>query len=97
MASVLANKSGRGFPVRGPVLGLFLDLEVRMVRGPIVAGYDYELFKTVTGLSQSKRTESYWTETTITDPVTRDLVAVVVLHQGVFKQSYAGYPQDRLG
>ena len=34
MASVLANKSGRGFPVRGPVLGLFLDLEVRMVAGP---------------------------------------------------------------
>ena len=53
--------------------------------------------KTVIGLSQSRRTESYWTETTITDPETRDLVAVVVLHQGVFKQSYAGYPQDRLG
>ena len=33
-SSVLANKSGRGFPVRGPVLGLFLDLEVRMVAGP---------------------------------------------------------------
>ena len=97
MASVLANKSGRGFPVRGPVLGLFLDLEVRMVQGPIFAGHDYELNKTIIGLSQSRRTESYWTETTITDPATRDLVAVVVLHQGVFKQSYAGYPQDRLG
>ena len=49
------------------------------------------------GSARAKRTESYWTETTITDPETRDLVAVVVLHQGVFKQSYAGYPQDRLG
>jgi len=68
-----------------------------MVQGPIFAAYDYELTKTVIGRSQSKRTESYWTETTITDPVSRDLVAVVVLHQGVFKQSYAGYPQERLG
>ena len=67
-----------------------------MVQGPIVAARDYELNKTIIGLSQSRRTESYWTETTITDPETRDLVAVVVLHQGVFKQSYAGYPQDRL-
>ncbi len=71
MASVLANKSGRGFPVRGPVLGLFLDLEVRMVNGPIFADHDYALRRKVVGLSQSKRTESYWTETTITDPESR--------------------------
>lgn len=96
MLSVLANKSGRAFPVRAPVLGLFLDLEVRMVRGPVFADHDYELRQSVIGLSQSKRTESYWTETTVTDPATGDLVAVVVLHQGVFKQSYAGYPTDRL-
>ena len=91
-----ANKWGRGFAVRGPVLGLFLDLEVRMVQGPVFADHDYELRKTIIGLSQSRRTESYWTETTVTDPATRDLVAVVVLHQGVFKQSYADYPPDRL-
>ncbi len=97
MASVLANKSGRGFPVRGPVLGLFLDLEVRMVNGPIFADHDYALRRRVVGLSQSKRTESYWTETTITDPETDDLVAIVLLHQGVFKESYDGYPKDRLG
>ena len=92
MLSVLANKSGRGFPVRGPALGLFLDLEVRMVAGPVLADHDYELQRTVIGLSQSKRTESYWTETTVTDPATRDVVAVVVLHQGVFKESFAAYP-----
>jgi hypothetical protein len=96
MISVLANKSGRGFPVRGPVLGLFLDLEVRMVNGPVFADQDYALQRTIVGLSQSKRTESYWTETTITDPASGDLVAVVLLHQGVFKESYDGYPKDRL-
>ena len=49
----------------------------------------------IVGLSQSSRTESYWTVTTITEPDTA-AVAVVVLHSGVFKESYAGYPQDRL-
>ena len=82
--------------MRGPVLGLFLDLEVRMVQGPVFADHEYELRKSIIGLSQSKRTESYWTETTVTDPETDDLVAIVVLHQGVFKESYAGYPPDRL-
>lgn len=96
MLSVLANKSGRAFPVRGPALGLFLDLEVRMVAGPVFADHEYELRKTVIGLSQSRRTESYWTETTVTDPASGQVAAVVVLHQGVFKDSYAGYPQDRL-
>jgi hypothetical protein len=92
MISVLANKSGRGFPVRGPVLGLFLDLEVRMVAGPVFAEQDYALRRRVIGLSQSRRTESYWTQTTISDPSSGELVAVVVLHQGVFKDSYAGHP-----
>ena len=96
MLSVLANKSGRGFPVRGPALGLFLDLEVRMVAGPVFADHDYELQRAVIGLSQSTRTESYWTETTVTDPDSGHLIAVVVLHQGVFKESYADYPRDRL-
>ena len=97
MVSVLTNKSGRRLPVRGPTLGLFLDLEVRMVAGPVFAEYDYELRTRVTGLSQSRRTESYWTETMVSDAVTGDLVAVVVLHQGVFKDSYPAYPRDRLG
>jgi len=96
MASVLTNKAGRGFPMRGPALGLFLDLEVRMVDGPVFADQDYELRRRVIGLGQSRRTESYWTETTVSDADTGDLVAVVVLHQGVFKESYAGYPRQHL-
>ncbi|MGH9271117.1 MAG: hypothetical protein ACRDZ2_07575 [Ilumatobacteraceae bacterium] len=96
MLSVLTNKSGRGFPVRGPALGLFLDLEVRMVGGPVFADQDYELRRSIIGLGQSRRTESYWTETTVCNAETGDLVAVVVLHQGVFKESYAGYPKERL-
>jgi hypothetical protein len=48
------------------------------------------------GLSQSRRTESYWTRTTLTDASNDKVAAIVLLHSGVFKESYAGYPKDRL-
>jgi hypothetical protein len=96
MVSVLAHKSGKGFPVRGPALGLFLDLEIRLLGGPVFVDEPYRLHHEVVGLSQSRRTESYWTETTITEAASGKAVALVLLHQGVFKDSYAGYPQDRL-
>jgi hypothetical protein len=92
MISVLANKSGRGFPVRGPAMGLFLDLEIRLVEGPVFVDQGYVLGREVVGLGQSRRTESYWTRTTLTDADTGRLTAIVLLHSGVFKESYAGYP-----
>jgi hypothetical protein len=96
MISVLANKSGRGFPVRGPALGLFLDLEIRLVNGPVFVEQDYRIKREIVGLSQSRRTESYWTRTTLTDASNDKVAAVVLLHSGVFKESYPGYPKDRL-
>lgn len=96
MASVLAHQVGTDFPVRGPSVGLFLDLEVRMVAGPLFVDQDYVLEREVVGLGQSRRTESQWVRTDITDADSGDLVAHVLLHSGVFKESYAGYPQDRL-
>lgn len=92
MVSVLAQKTGTDFPVRGPALGLFLDLEVRMVAGPLFVGEDYVLEREVVGLGQSRRTESYWVRTTVTGSASGDHVATVLLHSGVFKESYAGYP-----
>ena len=94
---MLANKSGRGWPVRSPALGLFLDLEVRLLDGPVFVDQHYALEREIVGLSQSRRTESYWTRTTLTDADTGEPVAVVLLHSGVFKESYPGYPADRLG
>jgi hypothetical protein len=96
MISVLANKSGRGFPVRGPALGLFLDLEIRLIDGPVFVEQDYRIKREIVGLSQSRRTESYWTRTTLTDASTDKVAAIVLLHSGVFKETYAGYPKDRL-
>jgi hypothetical protein len=96
MLSVLTHKSGRGFPVRGPALGLFLDLEVLLLDGPVFVDEPYEIHREVIGLGQSRRTESYWTESTITEQRSGKAVAIVLLHQGVFKESYAGYPRERL-
>lgn len=96
MISVLSAKAGAAWPVRGPALGLFLDLEIRLVEGPLFVDQPYRLVHEVVGLSQSRRTESYWTRTTLTDPTSDRLVATVLLHSGVFKESYPGYPKDRL-
>jgi hypothetical protein len=97
MISVLAAKAGGGgFAVRGPAIGLFLDLEIRVHGEPVFVGQEYRSEREVIGLGQSRRTESYWTRTSLTDPATGDLRATVVLHSGVFKESYAGYPADRL-
>ncbi len=96
MASVLTQKVPVDLPVRGPALGLFLDLEVRLLGRPLFVGQEYVLEREVVGLGQSRRTESSWVRTTVTDADSGDPAAVVLLHSGVFKESYAGYPKDRL-
>src|SRR5215469_2458500 len=96
MISVLAHKSGSKWPVREPSLGLFLDMEVRMNDGPIFQDQDYLIEREILGLSQSRRTESYWMNTTLRDADSGRAVAQVLLHQGFFKASYPGYPPDGL-
>jgi hypothetical protein len=96
MISVLAHKTPVAWPIRSPALGLFLDLEVRMIEGPVFVGQLYAVASEVIGLGESRRTESYWTRTTLTDLDTGSVAAVVVLHSGMFKESYPGYPADRL-
>ena len=96
MISVLSAKAATPWSVRGPALGLFLDLEIRLVDGPVFVDQTYSLEGEIVGLSQSRRTESYWTRTTLTDTATGRVAAVVLLHSGVFKESYAGYPRERL-
>jgi len=96
MISVLTHKRGPEFPVRGPSMGLFIDLEIRYVAGPVLVGREYRIDRRIVGITQSRRVESYWTESAITDTDSGDRVATVLLHQGVFKASYAEYPSDLL-
>jgi hypothetical protein len=92
MISVLAHKEGSGFPVRGPSVGLFVDLEVRYVEGPVFVDTAYCVDHRIVAIGQSRRVESYWTESRLVDLDTGRHAATVLLHQGVFKDSYAGYP-----
>lgn len=96
MFSVLAHKVGNRLPVRGPAVGLFIDLEVRLVDGPLFVGEDYTLDREVLAVGQSRRVESHWVETTIRRAASGRHAATVLLHSGVFKASYAKYPADRL-
>jgi hypothetical protein len=96
MISVLSQKRGTDFPVRGPAVGLFLDLEVRLLGEPLFVGQEYLLDREVVGLGQSRRTESYWVRTTVRHGGTGDPAATVLLHSAVFKESYAEFPPDRL-
>ncbi len=94
MLSVLAHKGGVHLPVRGPAVGLFIDLEVHR-HAPVFVDEEYVLTHEVVCVGQSRRVESYWTRSRLTD-TDGSLVATVLLHQGVFKASYADYPPDRL-
>ena len=96
MMSVITNSGAKrvGFVTRQPSLGLFIDLEVRMIDGPVFVDHPYRIDREIVGLGESRRTESWWTLTTLTDDVTGSVTAQVLLHQGVFKDSYPGYPSS---
>ena len=81
-------------PARGPAVGLFADLEVRMVNGPVFVGKEYTLEREVVGLSESRRTESYWILTSLTDPDDGKLAAQALLNNAVLKESFATYAEE---
>ena len=94
MISVMAHRAGSGLPVRGPSVGLFVDLEVRRL-APVLVNDSLTVDHQVVAVGQSRRVESYWTRSTIRNS-RGEAAAEVLLHQGVFKSSFEGYPSDRL-
>ena len=84
---------------KGPSIGLFADLEIKMIKGPLFVGQVYQLERAVVGLGESARTESMWVKTLIKDPKTGDVIATTLLNSATLKQSYAHYSEDakRLG
>ena len=98
MVSVLAEYSNRmaGFPVKGPTIGLFADLEIRYVNGPLFVDEDYLIRREIVALSQGRRTENYWTRTRIFDASGETQMAETLLNHGVLKHSYEHYPKDKL-
>ncbi|XOV83005.1 MAG: hypothetical protein ACFHXK_19395 [bacterium] len=92
------TKSGLKGP-KGPSIGLFADLEVRMIKGPLFVGQHYHLQREVVGLGESKRTESMWIRTYISDSQSGELLATTLLNSATLKQSYEHYAAEaaRLG
>ena len=101
MVSPLVSYTPAGLPAgpKGPSIGLFADLEIRMLRGPLLVGRDYLLEREVVGLGESRRTESMWIRTYIRDAGSGELVATTLLNSATMKDSYADYAQEaaRLG
>lgn len=96
MISVLLNHATWSvqFPVKGPVVGLFADQEIRLVRGPLFVGETYEIEREVVALSGSRRTESMWVRTRVYRPGTDEVLATMLLNSAYLKDSYAAYEAD---
>ncbi|HMI93006.1 MAG TPA: hypothetical protein VK509_16660, partial [Polyangiales bacterium] len=96
MISVLAQYTSdhAGFRARGPAVGLFAALEIKLIKGPLFVDQPYLLEREIIALSQSKRTESNWVKTSVLDASTRELVAEVILNSATMKDSYARYAEE---
>lgn len=96
MISVLLNHSREGaqLPVRGPVVGLFADQEIRLLNGPLFVAEPYEISREVVALSGSRRTESMWVQTSVFAPGSETLLATMLLNSASLKDSYATYAQE---
>lgn len=96
MVCVLAQYTNReaGWPVRQPCVGLFADLEIGMLKGPLFVGQDYLLEREILALGETRRTEGYWVKTWIRDPETNEALAWVLLHHAVMKESYPKYAEE---
>lgn len=95
MLSVLFQYRAKedSMPVRGPAVGLFADQEIRISRGPLFVGEDYQTEREVVALSGSRRTESLWVRTTVF--ASGDVpVASMLLNLASIKDSYAPYAQE---
>ena len=88
------TSSQAGWRVREPNVGLFADLEIGMLQGPLFVGQEYRLEREVVALGESRRTEGFWVRTTAHDCETNDVLAYTLLHQAIMKDSFPGYADE---
>lgn len=77
-----------------PSIGLFADLEIKMINGPLFVGEQYLLEREIVGLGETRRTESMWLKTSILSHQTKQLVATTLLNSAVLKDSYVNYETE---
>ena len=95
MISVLTEYTSHlaKFPVKGPVVGLFADQEIKLIKGPLFVNEPYRLEREIVALSESRRVESYWVMTSVFDNEDT-LVAECLLNQATVKDSYERYAEE---
>jgi hypothetical protein len=93
MISVLAQYTSERsqFKFRTPHVGLFADLEIRMLRGPLFVDQEYLLEREIVALSDSRRTESCWIRTRLRESDGDRPVAETLLNHAVMKDSFPDY------
>ena len=62
-----------------------------MLDGPLFVGEDYLIRREIVALAQTKRTESYWTLTSIFNSTGTKLKAQTLLNHAKLKDSYPDY------
>jgi len=85
------------FPVRQPSVGLFVNQEIRLLDGPIFVDEVYHLEREVVRLSESRKVESMWILTSVTEAKSGRLIASVLLNSAVLKASYPEYERELAG
>ena len=97
MISVLAyyTVEQAQWKVRTTNVGLFADLEIRMIEGPVFVGERYVVEREAIALSESQRTESFWTKTLIRQEKSGKIIASTVLNHALVKDSFPGYKEEK--
>jgi len=97
MVSVLIHHvaSSDPWPLKQPRVDLFVDQEICLHRGPVLAGRDYEIEREVVAISQSRRTESMWVRTRLFEPAGDVPIATMLLNTASMKDSYPPYAEER--
>ncbi len=98
MISVLTQYSSTKakFKTKGPAVGLFAGQEIKLIKGPLFVGQEYDLRRKIIALSESRRTESLWMETSIFEKDSDSLCAKVILNSATLKDSYANYSTEAM-
>ena len=78
-----------------PSIGLFADLQVKLINGPIFVNEEYILEREIVGLGESRRTESMWIKTSIFSSKNSELVGTVLLNNAVLKNSFPDYELEK--
>jgi len=96
MISVLVHHGADADPwlPEKTTIDLFVDQEIRVCKGPLLANTDYEIERTVIALSGSRRTESCWVRSNVFLPGKDEVLASMIINLASFKDSYEDYDEE---